>query len=188
MARARWRQARTPEIFRHGHPDTPGAADVNPDSAFDVYVVDVGTVDPRENRCAAVPTPPNCALTWAGAYTGYAEPYTDHTSASYIMIASGLERRSHITYVLAHELMHAGQHAYDYPEPLWLKDATATWGAFQGSCRNLARAARASTTCAQVFFHDLDQRLTRDTGYLDRTRYRRWLYFLFASMETGATG
>ena len=170
-------------IFRRPIPDTPGAANVNPDSAIDIYFVDVGTIDPRKAGCAAVPTPPNCALTWAGAYTGYTAPQTAQTSSAYVMVATG-QSGPRLTYVLAHELMHAGQHAYDFNEALWIKDATATWGGFR-VLQDLGETRQELYGMAGRFFTELDQPLTLDTGYLDEQRYRRWLFFLFASMEKG---
>ncbi len=170
-------------IFRYAIPDTPGAANVNPDSAIDIYFVNVGTVDLRKAGCTAVPRPPNCALTWAGAYTGYAAPFTARTSSSYVMVATG-QSGPRLTYVLAHELMHAGQSAYDYNEPLWIKDATATWGGFR-VLQELGVTRAELYGMAERFYTELNQPLTRDTGYLDETRYRRWLYFFFASMDAG---
>lgn len=170
-------------IFRYPIPDTPGAANVNPDSATDVYFVDVGTVDPRKDGCSASPTPPNCTLSWAGAYTGYTEPYTAQTASAYVMVARG-QTGARLTYVLAHELMHAGQHAYDYHEKLWIKDATATWGGFR-VLQELGETREELYGMARRLYAELNQPLTRDTGYLDETRYRRWLYFFFASMNMG---
>jgi hypothetical protein len=170
------------KIFRHPIPDTPGAAIANPDNAIDIYFAPVNTLDPRQSGCDVPQPPRECFLYWNGGFAGYAAPYVGNTSSAYIMISSTTPA-SYLKQRLAHELMHAGQHAYDSHEALWLGDTTANWGAWR-VLQELGESRQPLFDLLDVFFMELDQSLLRDPGYLELPRYRAWLYFMFASMET----
>jgi hypothetical protein len=169
-------------IFRYGLPDTPGAPAVNPDSAIDLYFANVGVIDPRDTACVVPPVPADCVTTSQGGFTGYDQPQVGNESASYVMIdasVGGVLLTSHI----AHELMHVGQHAYDYREPFWLKDSTATWGAVR-VLQELDESRQPNFDYLPDFFKGLEKTLTRDTEE-DLNRYASWLYMFFASMQKG---
>lgn len=170
-----------PGLIRYGIPDTPGAANINPDGAIDIYFVNTGSVDPRMQGCGAVPAPDGCAMASNGL-TRSTAPNAGRTFSAYVLISTARQGDALIN-TLGHELGHVGQFTYDAYEPFWLMDATATWTAFRVVQKT---GARQTYTYERLpaFFKGLNKPLTRDTE-ADLNRYGSWLFFLFASMEKG---
>jgi hypothetical protein len=164
--------------------DNPAATPdlINPDDSIDIYFVDSGTVDFREDYCRQHPDDARLCLF---SYNGWARPtapFAGRTSSAYVFISTA-RVGSFLTSTLAHELFHVSQFTYDYKEDAWLGEATATWGAFR-VLQNLNVSRAAVFTYLPPFFKRLDQMLTRNTE-ADRNAYASWLYFLYASMEKG---
>lgn len=174
-----------PGIFTYPLPDQPSvpSKEVNPDSAIDIYFVNVGDIDPRRAACVANPSDPGCLL--AARVSGYAVrvlPYPGHTSSGALVIDAG-RSPDQITDTIAHELAHAAQFAYDRYESSWLMESTATWVAFKVD-KKLAIEPKYQYDWLPYTFDGLDQTLTR-AGDNNGNSYASWLYFLFASMEAG---
>jgi hypothetical protein len=102
------------------------------------------------------------------------------TWSSYIQINT-LRQGDALLDTLAHELGHSGQYAYDAYEPAWLMDATAAWIAVRVVQKLNAMQTRAYES-VPLFYEGLHEPLTRDEG---QNRYGSWLFFFFASMESG---
>ncbi len=169
-------------IFPFDNPDTPGDPAINPDSAIDIYFVEVGDVDPRWAGCGS----PTCPFNHGGGgYANYVAPYTapnKHASAVMIDITIG---GTLLTSDIAHELAHVGQHSYDYTEPFWLKDSTAQWAAERVLMELGLATAPELERLLKGFFNTLDRRLTRDPRDEQDHRYASWLFFFHASMAQG---
>ena len=172
-----------PGIFTYPLPDKPNlpSAAINPDSAIDMYFINVGELDPRRAACVADPSDPACML--APKMSGYAVrvlPYPGHTSSASLVIDSGRTDDDMID-TIAHELAHASQFAYDTNESSWLMESTATWVAFKVD-KKLGKVPAYQYKWLPQLFNGFDQPLTR---LASGNAYASWLYFLFASMENG---
>jgi hypothetical protein len=172
-----------PDIFTYPLPDKPKlpSAAINPDSAIDIYFINVGEIDPRRAACVANPSDPECVL--APKTYGYAVrvlPYPGHTSSASLVIDSGRTDDDLID-TIAHELAHASQFAYDTNESSWLMESTATWVAFKVD-KKLGKEPAYQYKWLPQLFNGFDQPLTR---LANGNAYASWLYFLFASMESG---
>jgi hypothetical protein len=176
-----------PGLIRYPLPDTLGDPAVNPDSAIDLYFVDIGATDQRRAGCRLDPSKPECAFNSDG-YTERVAPRSGQTAAGYVVIDAATPGDA-LTATIAHELFHAGQFTYDAWDSMWLMDATATWGEFR-VLQKLGVARDEPYSYLPTFFKELDKTLTRDPPEVegqprDLNRYGSWLYFYFASMEKG---
>jgi len=172
-----------PRIFTYPEPDhakEPSAA-INPDSAIDLYFVNRGALDPRDDLCAGAPAGRACALEpRVSGFTPRIAPFHDNKSSAYIVLDAAAPRDKSID-TIAHELAHAAQFAYDYGESAWLMESTATWVAYQVDLKLGIKPADQYAWLPQLF-GTLDKTLTRGT---DDNEYPSWLYIQFASMEQG---
>lgn len=172
-----------PGIFTYPTPDQPNdpSAAVNPNSAIDIYFVNVGELDPRQDVCVSNPSDPSCTLA-SGTY-GYAPrvPAYHGNKSSGCLVIDGNRSRPDTIDTIAHELAHASQFAYDMDESSWLMESTATWVAFK-VMKKVALAPEFQYRWLPQTFNGMDETLTRETN---GNEYASWLYFLFASMEKG---
>ena len=172
-----------PGIFTYPTPDQPNdpSPSINPNSAIDIYFVNVGELDPRQDVCVSNPSDPSCALA-PGTY-GYAPrvPAYHGNKSSGCLVVDGSRSRSDTLDTIAHELAHASQFAYDMDESSWLMESTATWVAFK-VMKALKLTPEFQYRWLPQTFNGMDETLTRETN---GNEYASWLYFLFASMEKG---
>jgi hypothetical protein len=122
-----------PGIFTYPNPDLPAVPNVaiNPDSAIDIYFLNLGDIDPRRASCITDPTKESCILT-AGK-SGFANrvaEITKNKSSGYAVIDAGRDHNVRLDSI-AHELAHTAQFAYDRDESVWLMESTATWVAYK---------------------------------------------------------
>ncbi len=178
-----------PGIFRYGNPDQAKHpnADINPDTAIDLYFVDAGDIDPRNAACVANPAGPYCSFDpeKMGGFASPAPPDAFGKSSGYVVIDNSTATSGdELPAAIAHELAHVGQFAYDKSEPWWLKDSTADWVAFKVLTR-LGLGHWPVYSGLDEFFDELDQTLTRDKGPGDSDRYHAWVFHWFLSLLYG---
>jgi len=174
------------KLIRAPIPDQAGdpSADVNPDSAIDIYVLPVGQINPRQGGCDQHPNAGTCAFPNVGGLTFATPPISaPHSSSAYILISAN-NFDDFLLGVLAHELYHASQNAYNYDTP-WLMESTATWAQFR-VLQNLGRTYTQVTSFLPDFFSTLNLTPLDTWDTLPSThQYGAYLYFLFAQMERG---
>jgi hypothetical protein len=171
-----------PGIFTYPRPDqanVPSNA-ANPDTAIDIYFVNVGALDPRRPECVKNPSLDSCRFSFSdNGYAQIAAPYVGARSSSGYMVIDAGRSGDNLIDTLAHELAHVAQFNYDDDEVSWLSESTATWVAYKVMKKLNLNPAYAYTQ-ASSFYSGLDQPLTRETR---QNAYGSWLYFLYASME-----
>ncbi len=172
-----------PGIFTYPEPDKPNdpSAAINPDSAIDIYFVNGGDIDPRQDACVKNPSDPDCVL--APRIAGYAPmvgAYHGNKSSGALVVDARGDREKTID-TIAHELAHTAQFAYDLYETSWLMESTATWVAYKVD-QKLGIEPTYQHAWLPQLFHTLDKTLTRES---DDNAYASWLYFQYASMEQG---
>ena len=177
--------AELPGVFRYPEPDKPGVPNlsINPDSAIDVYFVDIGAIKPRRAACAADPADPSCIFQDTYGYTSPADEYRGTTSSGFLVL-NAAQAGDQLVDTVAHELTHAGQNAYDWKESDWLAESTATWAAYRVMQKLNLLPAYAYDYLPE-FFAELSLPLAQLGQHPAQHEYRSWLFFLFASMEKG---
>ncbi|MEO8457686.1 MAG: hypothetical protein ABI559_07740 [Chloroflexota bacterium] len=169
-----------PGLMRYPIADTPGAAAINPDGAIDFYFTNASTVDPRYAPCD--PNTNRCNLSGVDGYARTVAPIVGHTSSGYLMMNTD-NSGDYLSGVIAHELFHVSQFAYDLGEDSWLKEATATWGEFR-VLQKLGKNKQSVYQYVEDFQAGLDMNLVRDPRG-DLNRYGSWQFFFFASIKKG---
>ena len=177
-----------PAYFTYPLPDNGNPCDeTNPDSAVDIYFVRGSTVDPRSIECRTQPGLRECTTNSyeaggmaqktpsksVGRYSGYAlVNVEDHTG--------------HQVYnLIAHELAHTSQFAYDAFDYSWLFESTATWVEYKvmkalekepGPYQFLTRGTR-DLNPLFPYLHD--------SLHAESFKYAAWLFFYSASIDLG---
>lgn len=172
-----------PAFIRAATPDTPGdpSAQVNPDSAIDIYFVPLPATNPRKKECIDKPAAAGCQFATAWGWTSVAPPRNANASSAFLVISGSLDG-DNLAGTLAHELFHASQFSYDNTETSWLKESTATWGEFR-VLQELGRGLHSAQMYLPGFFSGIPNRsLTSTEG---TNAYGAYLFFLFGQMEQG---
>jgi hypothetical protein len=175
-----------PAIFPYPREDQAYVpdAEINPDSAIDFYFINRSAIDPRSALCQTDPTNENCLSLSARQASGVAIRTAEHigiTTSAYLMINDYLSG-DFLLSTTAHELAHASQFAFDAFETLWLYESTATWVEYR-VLKRLNKYPAFPYDAAKVLFPLLEERLTKDN---DHHNYGSWIFFFFATMETGS--
>jgi hypothetical protein len=172
-----------PGIFTYPKADMiePGLGGLNPDTAIDIYFVDVGALDPRRPACVVTPSLSECAFKASNfGFAQRAEPKGAVASSGYLVIDRA-RIGDELIGTIAHELAHASQFGYDRFESLWLMESGATWVEHE-VLKKLGKVPGYPYAYLQQFFKDLELPLGRVE---DGNAYASWLYMFFASMEEG---
>lgn len=117
--------------FAYPNPDQTGdpSPAINPDTAIDIYVVDINGIDPRADDCQQNPS--WCTVGSRDGFAQRAAPFVSNKSSGYLVINARSGGQDNLVDTVAHELAHVSQFAYDRNESLWLMESTATWVAYR---------------------------------------------------------